>query len=86
MDTGDILLGRPWMYHKNGTNGMRGNTHSCMVKTNHSLPYEASTTKERVKFSYHQGGASSAQCLQKKKKEQEEEEEEFEVELFSNLG
>ena len=26
MDSCDILLGRPWMYDKNGTNGMRDNT------------------------------------------------------------
>eukprot|EP00268_Persea_americana_P063794 TRINITY_DN8317_c0_g2_i3.p1 TRINITY_DN8317_c0_g2~~TRINITY_DN8317_c0_g2_i3.p1 ORF type:complete len:266 (-),score=31.05 TRINITY_DN8317_c0_g2_i3:32-745(-) len=27
MNSGDILLGRPWMYDKNGTNGMRDNTY-----------------------------------------------------------
>lgn len=30
MDSCDILLGRPWMYDKNGTNGMRDNTYTFM--------------------------------------------------------
>ena len=30
MDSGDFLLGRPWMYDKNGTNGMRDNTYTFM--------------------------------------------------------
>ena len=28
MDSGDILLGRPWMYDKNGTHGIRDNTYT----------------------------------------------------------
>ena len=28
MDSGDILLGRPWMYDKKGTHGMRNNTYT----------------------------------------------------------
>ena len=30
MDSCDILLGRPWMYDKNDTNGMRNNTNTFM--------------------------------------------------------
>ena len=30
MDSCDILLGRPWMYDKDGTNGMRNNTYTFM--------------------------------------------------------
>ena len=30
MDSGDILLDRPWMYDKNGTNGMRDHTYTFM--------------------------------------------------------
>eukprot|EP00268_Persea_americana_P063791 TRINITY_DN8317_c0_g1_i1.p1 TRINITY_DN8317_c0_g1~~TRINITY_DN8317_c0_g1_i1.p1 ORF type:complete len:102 (-),score=13.90 TRINITY_DN8317_c0_g1_i1:753-1058(-) len=30
MDSGDILLGRPWMYDKNDTHGMRDNTYTFM--------------------------------------------------------
>ena len=30
MDSGDNLLGRPWMYDKNGTHGMRDNTYIFM--------------------------------------------------------
>ena len=30
IDSCDILLGRPWMYDKNGTNGMRDNTYTFM--------------------------------------------------------
>ena len=30
MDRCDILLGRPWMYNKNGTSGMRNNTSTFM--------------------------------------------------------
>ena len=28
MDSGEILLGRTWMYDKNGTHGMRENTNT----------------------------------------------------------
>lgn len=30
MDSGDILLGRPWMYDKNDTHGMRDNMYTFM--------------------------------------------------------
>ena len=30
MDSGDILLDRPWTYEKNGTHGMRNNTYIFM--------------------------------------------------------
>ena len=64
MDSCDILLGRPWMYDKNGTNGMRDNTYTFMHGEKQvTLSYEAGTTKERVKFSSHQRSASSAHYL-----------------------
>ena len=35
MDNGDIVLGHPWMYDKNGTHGIHNTTrtHSCTVES-----------------------------------------------------
>ena len=73
MDSIDILLGRPWMYDKNGTNGMRNNTYTFMhgKKKITLRPIKPAPPKKGSKFSYRQGSASSAQCLLKQHQEKQ---------------
>ena len=69
MDNGDILLGCPWMYDKNGTHAMCDNrcTHSCAVKRKlHSIRRNQNHTKEEIKGPCHKRSAS---CLQRQHEE-----------------
>ena len=83
MDNGDILLGRPWMYEKNGNNVMSDNTYTfvhggkqvtciqrsknCQRKDQEHLP-----PKNHLKY------IMSIKAMLRKTK--------FEVELFFQLG
>eukprot|EP00268_Persea_americana_P010451 TRINITY_DN14252_c0_g1_i2.p3 TRINITY_DN14252_c0_g1~~TRINITY_DN14252_c0_g1_i2.p3 ORF type:complete len:102 (-),score=10.05 TRINITY_DN14252_c0_g1_i2:372-677(-) len=72
MDSGDILLGRPWMYDKNGTHGMRSNMYTFMHDGKEVTLHKKKKTritKEKIMGPCHKGSASRTPCLQRQREE-----------------
>ena len=66
LDSGDILLGHPWMYDKNGTHGMCDHTYTFMYggKEVTLHPMKQKSQKKRS-LTHAKGCASCTPCLQR---------------------